>query len=612
MEKQIDENAVGHAQKFLANSSNIEQFEMLLCKHFDPGSVSDGKKLYFMKKIYRKFLKSRQNAADLLNHLEKIKLKEKEADSLKKTLLSNQKNQSKDILEMEKAIKDDITQYLKDLRTYKDKYAYLQKININPALTRGEKHTLADYVSLEEIEESKENLDSNKEKLLTRLKKLNQNNQNLQSMINGLQENVGEHEKEMPYYSKLLSNAYQKLKEIGRRSGLTEFDSNPDLLGKGDHEWKSSDKDQYKVLSDVLKTSLDTLEELSASIEILSNKYINMCKKNFDKLLVINKAIGINEGERIKTLKNYEGFKKEYKYFQIPKCLPKCYNESIMEIKRRDKYNKFFKYILDKLKAIWEYENKKRDQFLNKNGLYIPKRLLPQLGNKAPFFRMNIKEIDLDECPQGLILEQDKYINGVDSKVYYFEKVFADLMKKMEKSSKHLNPKTPYLSSEVAKLKAEIKAINASHEKDLLKITKPYKEEICNLTVELQELKQKDQERTQNVLKDAEQKIIALKTQNADLSNQHMELKNQLSLQIQEKSQILQKNEIMKLEIEQLNTTKIDTERLNQLMSEAITNLKIPVELPADETFFESGFKQLCKRYYELMTDVKHLVSDDN
>ncbi len=105
-------------------------------------------------------------------------------------------------------------------------------------------------------------------------------------------------------------------------------------------------------------------------------------------------------------------------------------------MKRRDKYNIFFKYTLEKLKQIWEYENKKRDEFLNRNGLYIPKSFLPQLGNKAPFFRLSQKDFEQDDCPEGFITEQDKYINGIDSKVYYFEKVYSDLVKKIKKNPK--------------------------------------------------------------------------------------------------------------------------------------------------------------------------------
>lgn len=436
MEANLDENTVRGAIKYLSQSANMDALSDLLCSNFNPDSVSDAKLLYFMKKIYSKFSKTRKNAADLLNHLEKIKSKEKEAESLKKTLLMNQSNQSKDISEMEKAIKEDISQYLRDLKTYTQKYEALQAVIIHPALVGGKQASLADYVSLKDIEESKQNLDSRKSVLVTKMEKLNQNNETLLSVIQSLKENSGEEDQEMPKYLLLLTTAYQKLKTIGRNSGLNEFDSNPDLLGKDNHDWKQSDKIQYKELSEILKQALDMLEELSASIEILANKYINLCKKNFEKLHSVNTAIGKNEGERIKTLKTYEMFKKEYKYFQTPKCLPKCYEESILEMKRREKYNRFFKYNLEKLKAIWEYENKKRDEFLNRNGLYIPKRLLPQLGKKAPFFNISLKEFDTEECPQGILGEQDKLINGIESKVYYFEKVYADIVRKIKKNPK--------------------------------------------------------------------------------------------------------------------------------------------------------------------------------
>lgn len=198
-----------------------------------------------MKRVYSKFSKTRNKISHLLSFLEQVQKKEIEADDLEKKLVLSLENQSNDISEMSKAIKKDLNGYNKDLKSYKEDLKLLRNIKIHSALVQNGKKTLGDYVSENEIEESKENLDSRKQVLITKMEKLNQNSLTLNDAFQGLNQNLGENRNQKSINFKLLENTYKSLKEIGQEAGLTLFDSNPDLLRKADYEWnqtKESDK----------------------------------------------------------------------------------------------------------------------------------------------------------------------------------------------------------------------------------------------------------------------------------------------------------------------------------------------------------------------------------
>ena len=296
--------------------------------------------------------------------MNKFKNKEKEADDLKKKLLVNQENQSEDITQMCKAITKDITSFHRDSKTYKTDLHNLKDFKIHQVLVNNNKHSLADYVFEEDIDQSKKSLEIRSEVMGTKMDKLNENNQTLKDIIQNMKMNLNENQELKNSDFKTLNEVYSKLKDIGNNAGLTIFDSNPDLLGKSDYSWSNSnegDKKMYELLSIPVKSSISSFEDLFLVAKECYDEYITICKRTFEKLTNINTVIGKNEGERIKTLKSYEMFKKEYKYFQTPKCLPKCYSESIIEMNRRIKFKKFFNFAVEKLKSLIEYENKKRD-----------------------------------------------------------------------------------------------------------------------------------------------------------------------------------------------------------------------------------------------------------
>lgn len=370
-----------------------------------------------MKRLYAKYSKVRNATSQYLAHLEGVQKKESEAAELKKKLLVNQENQNKDILQMCDAIKEDLTNYNKDAKSYSDDIKLLKGIKIHDCLVRDGKATLADYIPEDELLQSKTNLDNRKAVLNTKMDKLNHSSKTLKNVIEGVNQDSGEDESSKSHNLQMLQYIHQQIEAIGTETGLGILNEKPDLLGKEDYKWGSSgddDRQLYDKLARAVRIANSKLEKLSLGCKDLYDEYISTCKKIFEKLTKINTAIGKNEGERIKTLKTYEMFKKEYKFFQTPKYLPKCYNESIFEMKRRIKFRKFIKYAVDKLRSLCEYENKKRDDFLKKNGLYIPKSMLPQLGDQAPMLKCFPKEMEAEEYPDNLLTDHDKKINGID------------------------------------------------------------------------------------------------------------------------------------------------------------------------------------------------------
>ena len=65
---------------------------------------------------------------------------------MKKKLIINQENQSKDIAQMCKAIRQDLENFDSDKKAYKSDIEFLHTIKIHKSLSRGEKTSLGDFV----------------------------------------------------------------------------------------------------------------------------------------------------------------------------------------------------------------------------------------------------------------------------------------------------------------------------------------------------------------------------------------------------------------------------------------------------------------------------------
>jgi len=498
---------------------------------------------------------------------------------------------------MASAIKKDIGGYNRDLKSFEKDFEMLSYIKIHPALVHDNKKTLIDYVSMRDLEESKANLDSRKEVLLTKMEKNESNNHTLKEIIEAFNQNLSKNNQQKSLYSSLLTNTYKKLIDMQKDTGFDLLDKNPEALAINDYNWNTRDESDKKILETFtapVKTIISAFDDLIESSKILFDQYISIIKINFEKLTNINTALGKNEGERIKTLKTYEMFKKEYKYFQTPKCLPKCYEQSIIEMKRRNKYNRFLKYTIQKLKALWEYENNKRDEFLTKNGLYIPKSLMPQLGNKAPFLKLISQDIDDNEYPDKLLTENDKFVNGIDSKVYYFEKVFADISKSIKKG-----PSQERRNIEVSKLKAEIKNIKEQHESEIIDLLKPYKQEINDLMTQIKEFDKKVEDTS--IIQVEKEKLDEVTKELDKLKKEHEEcsINKEISLKLEtlkrrnadlahKQDTLLKENSVKSKELKE---NSVSIEHINSLMKEAMVKLNINVEVPEDASFFENAFK---------------------
>jgi len=513
----------------------------------------------------------------------------------------NQNNQSKDITQMWKAINLDLDNFDEDLKAYHSQLELLKTIQIHSWIATKDKTTLADYVSFNDIETSKKNLSSRKQILETKMEKLNQNNGNLKRIIEGMNQNSQSTQLQKENILDLLKNYYNQIEAIGKKSGL--FDSN--YSQSSSHSNDTSDLEFDEEAAVQVTNAISRIEQTFEEAKELYEEYISICKRDFEKLTKINTAIGKNEGERIKTLKMFEMFKKEYKYFQTPKQLPKWYSESILEMKRRAKFKKFMTYTLDKLKALCQYENKKRDEFLEKNGLYMSKEMIPQLSHKAPLLKCVPKEFSSEEYPDGLLSENEK-IAGVDCKTYYFHKVFSDIFKN---ESNQIIEREKKLLKELDEQKHSIRQIKDQHENEIIQLLAPYKSEtrtllernnVANSTIETMQAQISKFDEDSANIKNAsaveesnsqQQKIDALKKRNKELAEE----------QDSKLRSYIHKNESLEQTIE----------GVNQRMKEALVRLNLNVDVGDDARFFESAFKELCKSHYRMSKDIEKMGWDN-
>lgn len=183
------------------------------------------------------------------------------------------------------AIKEDISNFNKDLRNYKNDMEYLSNVKINPSLIQGNRTTLADYVSVDDIDQSRQNLESRKEVLSTKMNKLTENNKTLKEIVEGMNNDWAKNETQKLANLNLLTTVYDRLEVVLQKV------------------------DESDLEKDKRNSSTGEENEMYEAIKTLYDEYINICKQSFEKLTKINTAIGKNEGERIKTLKMYEMFK---------------------------------------------------------------------------------------------------------------------------------------------------------------------------------------------------------------------------------------------------------------------------------------------------------------
>ena len=78
---------------------------------------------------------------------------------------------------------------------------------------------------------------------------------------------------------------------------------------------------------------------------------------------------------------------KDFQYLKNPCLLPKAYEQSLLEIKRRRKFRKILDETYNKMKQSIENEANLRSQFMNEYGKILPSEFIPQFRDTI----MNIK-----------------------------------------------------------------------------------------------------------------------------------------------------------------------------------------------------------------------------
>ena len=117
--------------------------------------------------------------------------------------------------------------------------------------------------------------------------------------------------------------------------------------------------------------------------------------------------------------------------------------------------------------------------------------------------------------------ESDKLVNGVDSKIYYFQKVFADIIKLSDESSNKPKPKQDFGDVDVSSsdeintmremYETKIKDINVQHENLVTETLKTYKGEVHRLMQDNKDLVTQ-LKTTQDQVKSRDSKVTELET----------------------------------------------------------------------------------------------------
>lgn len=408
----------------------------------------------------------------------------------------------------------------------------------------------------------------------------------------------------------LINYIYDQLNTIGKGTGFSILDKNPSFLGKRDYSWSNSndaDRELYENMSLTVKVCVTNFEKLFNGTRELYDEYINICKKTFEMLSKIHIAIGKNEGERIKTLKLYEMFKKEYKLLQGQRHLPKSHTDTAFEVKRRIKYKRFLGFALDKLKSLCENESKRRDEA-----------------------KSNPKQADNEQHPDNLFTDNDWKVDGVDCKVFYFKKMMTELQKHCNVS---LVTDKRASSKEIQEHQDTIRNLKEQHEAEIIHLLEPYKQEIRSIMEEkksLQDRLAKIQEE-QNDLKNQGllEEVDSLKSQLQQLKAEHSKCaRNDLLLQkidaLRDRNTELAKERDNKLREYHNENQKLGTELkehqdknkklqdtidgINTRMKEALEKLELDVEICEGPRFFEHAFKELCKSYYHMSKDIRKRI----
>ena len=174
---------------------------------------------------------------------------------------------------------------------------------------------------------------------------------------------------------------------------------------------KYSDMNKLSLLKKYLQPFIDYINKMNNSIDNISKKIndyfmsVRAVKNILEKL--VDKIGGYGKG-----LKNIE---EDFKFLETPGHFINSYENTLLELKRRNNYNNEIQEEIEKIKALISNENYQRKKFIEENKKYLTPDFtkLFKLENKPIFnydYQNNNEHMEL-----SLLLSEDKNIKNSEN-----------------------------------------------------------------------------------------------------------------------------------------------------------------------------------------------------
>ena len=210
-----------------------------------------------------------------------------------------------------------------------------------------------------------------------------------------------------PLIISLISTVYEDLQTI--HTHLNAFcspDPNPEKIKAAQNFFLNIDglKNKLKMHDEYLTQT----EEYSKEIEILIADLTNLILKNMTSIVSLHKEVqAIKKDTKnfisMERIKNFQEcvarVQKDFNYLKNPALLPKAYEQSLLEIKRRRRYRKNLDEDIQRLTQAIKDEDNLRQQFMNEYGKVLPSEFIPQFRDKIMSLKLEgaSKEYELPE-----------------------------------------------------------------------------------------------------------------------------------------------------------------------------------------------------------------------
>ena len=131
---------------------------------------------------------------------------------------------------------------------------------------------------------------------------------------------------------------------------------------------------------------------------------------------------------------------KDFTYLKNPILLPRAYEQSLLEVRRRKRFRKVLDEEYKKLKSYIETEKQARSLFMNEYGKVLPSEFIPQLRDPTPTLSLegpnkdyelpDIEDLDADSALETPYLARAKTVE---------EKPDQEKLKQLQEMQKELN-----------------------------------------------------------------------------------------------------------------------------------------------------------------------------